>query len=803
MLADLRYAFRQLARSPAFTAIALITLALGIGVNATTFSLMNVLMFRQLPYENADRIVRIYATTPEFTSGNLAPANYTDAKTQNTVFSSMAAFNGSSCNLAEPGQPADQANSSFVDAEFFGILGLKPILGRAFTKEDDTQEHRDVIVLSYGFWSRRFGRDPGVLGRTLRQDGKTVTIIGVMPPEANDPLLWGPIDLWRPNGMNEGTKSIRDNSWLESIALLRPGISIAQAQAELNTIAARLAQEYSKTNACLGYRVASFGGQRREGQTVLWMIMGLAQSVLLIACANLANLQLSRTAQRVREYAVRLALGASRLRLVRQLLTESLLLSFVGGLLGVLLALWGNELLGSRLIFGHDGTGLPLPIGRNVLLFSLAIATLTGVAFGLVPALKASRADINSSLKQGTINTAGASNHSFLRDGLVIVEIALSLVLLTSVVFFVRGFQRLNNLDLGCNPENLLTGSIVLPMDRYKAPECCVFYDRLLERLTALPGVEHASISQGLPFSGGDVRSIMIEGRPLAPGATPLAAQYFAGTPDFFPTMGMRVLSGRDFTAADRMSAPAVVIINENMARQLWPGENPVGKRISSADLTQPDLWEIVGVVNDTRPAASFSGPGTAFQFYRPLAQTAGNWVTVAIRNSVNPETLGRSFREAVRQIDPDEAVYQLTTVRNFIERNVGNFRVASGTLATFAVLGLLLSAIGIYGVTASLVVQRTREIGVRMALGAQLRDILILVLRKGIVLVAIGTVAGLAATWGFQRLLASLLPSSLADDTLLVTSMVVLLATSALLACYLPARRATQVDPVEALRTE
>jgi len=602
--------------------------------------------------------------------------------------------------------------------------------------------------------------------------------------------------------MSSETLLIRDNSWLQSIARLKPGTTIAQAQAELNTIATRLAKDYPKTNAHLGYRVVSFEGQRREGQTVLWMIMGLALSVLMIACANLANLQLSRTAQRVREHAIRLALGASRLRLVRQLLTESLLLSLTGGTLGVILALWGNELLGSRLNISLDGTGLPLPIDGNVLTFSLVIATLTGVAFGLAPALIASRSNINSSLKQGTVNTAGTSRH-FLRDGLIVAEIALSLVLLTSVVFFVRGFQRLNNIDLGCNPQNVLTGALVLPMEHYKTPESCAFYDRLLGRLTALPGVEHASISQSLPFYGGAVQNFAIDGRPIAPGAPQLSVQFFAATPDFFATMGMRLLNGRSFSAADRTGSPAVVIINESMARQLWPGENPLGKRIGGTDPAKPDWWEIVGVVNDTKAAASFGGPNIPFQLYRPLAQTGGNWVTVAIRSSVNVETLGRALREAVRQVDPDEAVYQLTTINNFIDRNVGNLRVVSGTLATFAVLGLFLSVIGIYGVTASLVVQRTREIGVRMALGAQLRDVLMLVLRKGIVLVVIGTVAGLAATWGFQRLLASLLPSSLADDTLLIASMVALLAAAALLACYLPARRATRINPIEALRAE
>jgi predicted permease len=803
MLSDLRFALRQLVKTPVFTVVALVTLALGIGVNTTTFSLMNLLMFQRTPYEDTGRIVRVYATLPEFNSANLAPANFVDAKTQSTTFSSMAAFNASSCNLAEPGQPADQALSYFVEAEFFSILGLKPILGRTFTAEDDTPEHRDVILLSHGFWSRRFSSDPSVIGRTLRQDGKNVTIIGVMPPEAAQFLLWGPVDLWRPSGMSEGTKSVRDNAWLQCIARLKPGATIKQAQAELDTIAARLAQDHPKTNARLGFRVVSFEGQRREGQTVMWMILGLALSVLLIACANLANLQLSRTAQRVREYAIRLALGASRMRLVRQLLTESLLLSFAGGSLGVILALWGNELLGSRLIVGLDTQGLSLPIDGNVLLFSLAIATLTGVAFGLAPALIASRADINFALKQGSNNAAGAPNRHIFRDGLIVAEIALSLVLLTSVVFFVRGFQRINTIELGCNANNLLTGSVVLPMDRYKTPESCAFYDRLLERLAALPGVEHASISQSHPFLGGAIQYFAVEGRPVAPGATPLSVQFFAATPDFFATMGMRLLNGRNFSTADHAGSPATVIINESMARQLWPGENPLGKRIGGTDPAKPDWWEIIGVVNDTRSAVSFGGPNTPFQIYRPLAQTGGNWVAVAIRSSVNAETLGRSLREAVRQVDPDIAVYGLTTVRNLIDRNNGNFRVVNGTLATFALLGLLLSVIGIYGVTANLVVQRTREIGVRMALGAQLSDVLLLVLRKGVVLVVIGTAVGLAGTWGFQRLLASIVPSSLADDTLLIAAMVGLLATAAILASYLPARRATKVNPIEALRAE
>lgn len=803
MLQDLRYALRRLAREPGFVLVALLTLALGIGANTTMFSFINALMFRRLPYPEPERIVQVYATLPEFASANLAPGNFADARAQNTVFAAMAAYSRSSCNLAEPGQPADQAGACFVDAGFFSILGLRPALGRGFTPTDDQPGHNDVIVLSHSFWIRRFGRDPAVLGRTLRQDGRNVTIVGVMPPAAEDNLLWGQIDLWRPQGRSAEVEQIRNNGWLQCLARLKPGVSIAQAQAELNALAARLAKAYPDTNERLGFRVASFEGQRRDDQTALWVIMGLAFAVLLIACANLTNLQLVRAARRGSEHTLRLALGATRWRILRLLLTESLLVSLAGGALGVLLALWGSEFFSRHLTLGGGETGLPLPIDAQVLGFSLLATVTTGLAFGLAPALMVWRHDINAHLKLGAFHQTGPAARHRLRDGLIVAQLALALVLLASVAFFARGVQRLTQLDLGGNPDRLLMGMCVLPQERYPQAQAVAFQDRLLERAAALPGVSHAAIARHLPFFDGSMTYLAVEGQASAPGGVPRSVLHNSVTPDFVATFGMRLLQGRTFTAADRAGAPDVVIVNETMARQLWPGENPLGRRVGSGDPAHPDWWEVVGVVNDTHFALSIAPPPSTFQCYRPIAQTGGNWITLALRTAADDPALGHALREVVREIDPDIAVHHLNTVSAVIARDASNYSTTNTLLAAFALLGLLLAAMGLYGVTANLVVQRTREIGVRIALGAQVRDVLTLVLRTGVRLVALGTALGLVGVYVAQRLLAAFLPVSLAADGPLLAGTIVLLAGTTLLAAWLPARRAARTDPLIALRAE
>ena len=803
MLQDIRYAFRRLAREPGFVIIALLTLGLGIGANTTMFSFINALVFQRLPYPETERIVQVYATLPEFKSANLAPGNFADAKTLSTTFAAIAAYSRSSSNLAKPGQPADQASAYFVDDDFFSVLGLAPALGRAFSAADNQPGNNDVVVISHSFWSRRFNSDPTVLGRTLRQDGRTVTIVGVMPPEAENRLIWGPVDLWRPQGRSAEVDKVRNNGWLQCVARLKPGATAAQAQAELDAIAAHLATEYPDTNARLGYRVVSFEGQRRDGQTVLWVIMGLAISVLLIACANLANLQLVRAARRVGEHTIRIALGSTRWQLVRLLLTESLIVSLAGGALGVLLALWGSELLGRHLTIGGGENGLPLPIDGNVLGFSLLATLATGLTFGLAPAFLASRHDINANLKLGAFQQMGRAARHRLRDCLMVAQIALALTLLTSVVLFARGVQRLTKLDLGCNTEHIVMGTFVLPQERYSMAQSVAFYDRLLERTAALPGVDHATLSRHLPFFDGDMTYLAVEGQEFAPGGTPRSALHNAVSTDFFATMGMRLLQGRTFSDADRAGAPDVVIVNETMAAQLWPGESPIGKRIGGGDPANPSWWEVVGVVNDTHFALSVTPPPSAFQFYRPIAQTGGNWITLALRTQRDEPSLGHALREAVRQIDPDIAVHNLNTVNAVIARDASNYSTTNSMLFAFAILGLLLAAVGIYSVTANLVVQRTREIGVRVALGAQMRDVIALVLKKGVLLVALGTGLGLTGIFGTQRLLAAFLPVSLGSDMPLLCVSVAVLVGSALLACWIPARRATRVDPMIALRNE
>jgi predicted permease len=801
---DFKLALRQLAGEPGFLAVALLTLALGIGINTTIFSVMNALMLQPLPYPDAGRLVRIYTTLPEFQSADFAPANYLDIRAQSTRFSALAVSNSSSCNVAEPGQVAEQAIISFVSADFFPLMGIPPAIGRYITVDDDRPGHDEVVVISHRFWMRHFGGDPSVLGRVLREDGTRVTVIGVMPPQFDQPLLWGPIDLWRPQAFSIETGRVRDGAWLQVIGRLKPGATVPQAQAEITTIAGRLARDFPKTNAHTGFRAVSFEAERRENQSANWMIMALALSVLLIACANLANLQLVRTTRRVREHAIRLALGATRWQLVRQLLVESLIVAFAGGALGLLTAIWGNDFLGSHIMIGIDSERLAIPLDRHVLAFAFVASTLAGVAFGLIPAFLAAQADVNATLKQGTLNATGDRSRHRVRDALIVAEIALALIVLVGSVFFIRGFQRATHRELGWNPDNLLTGNLVLPMGHYNADQCRAFYHHLEERLAALPGVNHVALTQNLPVFGLPFNPITIEGQPpVTDGHYQLAAST-AVSPDYFATLGMRLIRGRTFTAADTEKSPAVVIINAAMAHQLWPNANPLGRRIGGTDAAHPGWQEIVGVVNDTESAVAIGAQTpSAFQVYRPLAQIPNNWISFAVRSPADVTDLGRAAREAVRQIDPDEAIYHLSTARQDLELISRNYAVIDATLATFAGLGLLLSAVGIYGVIANLVIQRTREIGIRIALGAQRRDVFRLVIRKGLILIALGSAIGLAGAWAFGRVLGRVIPTSFIQDGDLIGGMVILLAAVALLACWLPARRATKVDPLIALRAE
>jgi putative ABC transport system permease protein len=807
---DLKFAFRQLLKNPGFTAVAVLTLALGIGANTAMFSVLNAILFRALPYPGSDQLVRVYRTSPQSQSWSHSVPNFLDYQSQNNVFDRMAAFTWLDFDLNEPGQPAERVRGMLASADLFPMLGVQPALGRMFTSEEDRM-NPTVAMLSHGFWMNHFGGDPNVIGRTLQLNRASVTIIGVMPAGFDYPLLWGRVDLWRPIGFPPGMRQDvnRGNAWFQIAARLKPGVSLAQARAEMKAVAARSARDHPEKNAQTGLRVLPLGASSGDetSRRVTWMTMGLAAFVLLIACANLANLQFARAAGRAHEYAIRTALGAQRARLIRQLLTESLLLALIGGACGIMLALWCNSALGKHIIVAGQ-SGLALPLDLRVLGFALGVSVVTGVAFGLAPAWAASRADVNHNLKQTARGaTADRSQHR-LRHALIVAEIAMALVLLTGAGLFLRGLDRFTHRDPGWRVDGLLTGHITLPNSQYARNDGRrIFFERILERLVALPGVERAAVASSLPierYSSG--RRVVIDGQSQPPtGQEPLSA-YQGVSPGYFETLGIRLLQGRSFTSSDNGSnSPAVVIINETMARSFWPNESPLGKRIA---FEHPQTGfqrgiEVVGVVNDVRLSANLAQPETRLQAYRPVAQAMQGNLVIAIRSSSRPEGLTDALRRAVAELDPQLPVFEINTARQASARLLANYSLISKLLGGFALLGLLLAGLGIYGVIAGFVVERTNEIGIRFALGAQIRDILRLVLGLGLRLSLAGLLIGLIGAFGIECLLLSVVPELPSRDPVTLAVVGLTLIAVALVACWLPARRAMHVDPMEALRHE
>jgi putative ABC transport system permease protein len=730
---DLRYALRQLAKTPGFTVVALLTLALGIGLNTSMFSVLNVLLFRALPYPDSGRLVRVFRTSPQSQMWPHSVANFLDHRAQNRVFERMAAATWTTFNLAEPGAPAEQLRGMAVTADLFRTFGVQPELGRWFTDDDDQPGRNQVMVITHELWAGRFAADPQIIGRTLRINGESVTIVGVMPAGFVYPFLWGPLDAWRPIAFTAEQRQNRTNHRLHVIARLQPGVSIAQADTEMRGLAARLGREYPQDNGQDGLRVVDLQWSCMDelGHTVSWFTMGLAIVVLLIACANLANLQLARAATRSREYAVRGALGASRWQLMRPLLVESVLLALCGGVLGLLVAAWGNDFIGSRMQIG-DQTGTRLPLDLRVLGFAFLVSLLAGVVCGTVPAWSAARLNVNDTLKQGGRGTGGGRAHHRFTHALVVSQIALALALLAGAGFFIRGFHDYLRRNFGWNPGGVWSGAIALPERQYRTPEQLrVFQRRLLARLSGLPGVERAALSSALPVFGYYNRfNAVVEGQPVPPrGQEPLIEQAMV-SPDFFAVLGIPLQTGRLFPDSLRETDPAVVIVNESTARRFWPGESAVGKRL--AEFGNDHWLEVIGVVGDVRFPASPRDPDTRLQLYRPLVQGPGHYLRLALRSRVEPAALSDVVRRAVAGIDPDLPVQQPGTLREQLAKAAANFDLTSQLLVCSAALGLFLSALGVYGVVTGLTVQRTQEIGIRLALGATRADVLWLVLRSG-----------------------------------------------------------------------
>lgn len=804
MLRDLRYGLRMLLKSPGFTAVAVLTLGLGIGANTAMFSVLNTYLFRALPYPDSGRLVRIFRTSPHSQSWPHSPGNFFDHREQNDVFETMTAYTFTRPNLANPGEPAERLQGVSATADFFPALGVQPALGRAFTPEEHETGADRVAVLSDRFWMSRFGGDPDILGRSMRLDGVDVTIIGVMPPAFEHPLLWGTVDLWRPLAFDAEGRRNRGNNWLRSFGRLKPGVSIEQAEQGMVVLAANLAREHSQnTGESLRLEPLSRSTSDDIGRKVMWFTFGLASFVLLIACANIANLQLVRTAARAREYAVRAALGAQRRRLLRQSLTESLAVSIIGGALSLLLAFGGVEFISRRLFSELPGARVALDL--SVFAFALGCSVLTGLVFGTVPALLASRTDLNQALRHNVRGSTASRSHHRLRHMLIVGEVAFALVLLTGAGLFLGGLYRFARLDPGWRVDGLLTAQISLQGENYATPpQRAAFLQILEERIRALPGVRQVALSSSQPVWGfNSSGSFRVEGQPEPePGKWP-EVFFEPVTTQYFETLGIRLLEGRAFTSSDVDGRPQVIIVNETMARRFWPTESALGKRVGRPG-QDPRWMEVVGVVNDIQFPADLSEPYTRYQSYRPVAQLP--WVqgaTVAVRSSVSHEAMASSLRGAVAELDPALPVQRIRTSRSIVDQGLGSISLLGSLLGAFAALGLVLAAVGVYGVTSYSVVQRTGEIGIRMALGGRRRDVLWLMLSRGARLSLIGAAMGLGGGYVVGRFLEAEIPTLPTRDPVTFGVTSVVLVSVALLACYLPARRATRVDPMVALRYE
>jgi putative ABC transport system permease protein len=800
---DVRYSLRMLVKNKSFTIVAALTLALGIGVNTAMFSVLNTFLFASLPYPQSERLIRVWRTSPHSQTWPHSAANFFDQQAQNTVFEKMAAYNFASRNLTEQGQAAERLLSLAATADFFPMMGVAPAHGRVFKPEEFDPAADSVIILSDRFWARRFASDPNIVGKKIQLDGKSVEVVGVMPPGFEHPILWGPIDIWQPLSFTPERKANRGTSYLSEIGRLKPGVTIEQAQQSMVLLAANLGKT-NKSNEGESVRLEPLQRSMSDdiGRTVMWFTFGLAGFVLLIACANLANLQLVRTTARSRELAVRAALGAGRFRLLRQSLTESIVIALLGGALSLGLAVWGVKFISNYLF--TDLPGASVRLDYKVFGFALLVSLLTGLLFGTVPAWFASRADINKALRASSRgSTSGRSQHR-LRHTLIIGEVAFAMVLLAAAGLFLRGLQRFINSDPGWKVDGLLTASMSLRGEQYNDDKKrAAFLTELESKLATIPGVQRVAIGVSQPVYGfNSSSSFLVEGQPEPPPDKYLEMFFEPVSNQYFEALGARLLQGRAFNSSDTSGKTSVVIINETTARRFWPNESPIGKRISNTG-PKKEYQEIVGVVDDIGFPGDLGEPYTHFQGFVPLAQQPPNYLTIALRTSLNPEAIGPSLRNAVSSLDPSLPIYRIRSARATVDAGLGNISLLGSLLGAFATVGLVLAAIGIYGVISYTVAQRTGELGIRLALGAQARDVLWLVLRKGALLILMGTIIGAAGSYGVARLLISLIPSLPTKDPMVLPLISLGLFVVALLACYIPARRATKVNPLVALRSE
>lgn len=806
MLKDVRYGIRSLLKRPGLTAVALITLGLGIGVNTAIFSAVDSVLLRPLPFNDPARLVAVWEHTPHLgiAQNHMAPANFFDLRNHNDVFEGVGAFSELSTNLTGAGEP-ERLAGQLVTANVFNLLGVQPALGRTFAADEDQIGREHVVVLSDALWQRRFNRDPGIINRSINLNSESFTVIGVMPrgfffPERE-------AELWIPWAMEPDQASGRGDHYLRVLARLKPGVTIERANAETESLAARLAADYPRTNEDLGILVRSFQqdyvGDLRLPILILFAAVGV---VLLIVCANVANLLLAQATTRRREIAIRMAVGAKRWTIARQVLIESLLLAAGGGLLGVLAAIWGVEAL-AKLLPESLSKLQAIGINGRVLLFTLAAVVVTAMAFGVVPALHAARANPGESLSETSRDLAGGISGRHVRRLLVVSEVALAVVLLVGAGLLVRSFQRLRGVDLGFKTDNLLTMRMELPLPKYqKAETRAAFYGELLRRVDEIPGVESAGMISFLPLSTSGMKfNFSVEGRAMPGDANLPFALYRSVSPDYFRATGIPLQRGRFFDTHDAADTQPVAVVNRKLAEQFWPGEDPTGKRLKVGPPDAPNPWAtVVGVVGDVRQNGFYGEQ--QFELYVPYAQERRSWVAprdLVVRTRGDAASIAGAVRQAVWAVDKDQPVSNVRTMDQVFAAAIARERFQMLLLTLFASLALVLACVGLYGVISYAVAQRTREIGVRMALGAQRSDVLRLVIRQGMVLTLAGLVLGTLGALAATRVMTDLLYGVTATDAITFISVAGLLLVVALLACYLPARRATKVDPLVALRYE
>lgn len=800
---DLRYAIRGLLKRPGFTLIAVLTLALGIGANTAIFSAINALLLKPLAFPELDRVVAIWDRWPSrgVLHNEVTMANYLDWREQNKTFENIGVYRWWNVNLTGGDLP-ERVQGFLLTTNFFDVVRVKPFMGRNFSSDENSPGKDSVVILTYSLWQRRFGGDPNIINKSITTNGVSRTVIGVMPPGFHYPKA---ADIYAPLAITPELAGSRDNHSYLAVGRLKQDVSIQAAQADIDTIATRLEQQYPNSNTGLGAGVVPIVADTVHlYNRALWVMMGAVGFVLLIACANVANLMLARATGRQKEIALRAALGASRWRIIRQLLTESVVVALIGGTLGVVLAFWAIDLLrvsnpgeAAKYAPGWDHLGVNLP----VLLFAILLSVFSGLIFGLVPALQASKPDLNNALKESSRLTSGHSNR--MRSLLVVFEVALSLILLIGSGLLMRSFLSLVKTNAGFNGDNVMTMSMVLPATKYKdSTQRAQFFSTLLERVKALPGVQATAAVNYLPLGGSNTSdSFLVEGIPEPAPGQEFVGRYRVCSPDYFKTMGILVVKGRSFTDADSPNSQPVIIVNETLANRYWPNQDAIGKRMRFYGPLDKNPWmQVVGVVEDVKHELDI--PVTT-DYYLPHSQDPWNAMVLVAKTTTEPAAMAAPMRETVWSIDKDQPVYDVKTMPEVRATSVALYSFSSVMFGIFAAVAMLLAAIGIYGVLAFTVSQRTHEIGIRIALGAKRRDVLRMMIKHGMSLALLGVVIGLGGAFVLTRFMEKMLFGVNPIDLLTFSLVTIGLLAVALIACFIPAHRATRVSPLVALHYE